>query len=194
MRGMGEGGKRERRARRAAGFSIIELMITVAVLGVISAAALPSLKTMIQNARLTATANDLMADIAGTKTESSKRRARVVICPNTTGVNVNTQCQASPSATSWANGWIAYVDANSNTTYDTGDTIVRVHEAMPTDVTVYSTATSLVSRPVGTITPTTTFKICINGRSGTYGKLITLSVTGRTSLSTNVSCTGSGGI
>ena len=158
------------------GFTLIELMITIAVLAVLLVAVAPAMTDMILNNRMSAFSSDLMADLAAARSEALKRSQRVVICKNS-GTN------ASCGTGNWENGWLLYLDANSNTTLDGGETIFRVRQALPGGYTINSAgiADTLVVRPVGLATPTGTFRIC-DQRAGNFGRLITVSAAGRASV------------
>ena len=62
---------------RRIGFTLLELMITLAVLAVLGAIATPSFSAMIDRQRLQAAAHHLQADIALARHESAKRRQTV---------------------------------------------------------------------------------------------------------------------
>lgn len=160
--------------RRVIGFTLIELLVTIAVLAVLLVAAAPAMTDMVLNNRMVGVSNDLMSDLAAARSESLKRSQRVVVCKNS-------GTDASCGAGNWESGWLLYLDANSNTTLDVGETILRVRQALP-GYTINSVgiADTLVVRPVGLATPTGTFKIC-DQRTGNYGRLITISAAGRAS-------------
>jgi type IV fimbrial biogenesis protein FimT len=85
-----------------AGFTIIELMITVAVASILLAIAVPSFNQMIISGRLTAQSNEMVAAMSLARSEAIKRNANVTLCrsANMTG------CVTSAGA--WQN-WIIRV-------------------------------------------------------------------------------------
>jgi type IV fimbrial biogenesis protein FimT len=172
--------------RRAAGFTLIELIATLAVAAILATIAAPAVTSMIMTNRLTTIANDLLADLATARSESMKRRGRVTICKNATGPTADTVCN---TGSAWSDGWLVFVDTNSNGALDAGETLLRVHQALPLGVTVAITGfTDFVqARPVGTITPLGSFKLC-DSRAGDFGRLITISPTGRANVTPNVAC------
>jgi type IV fimbrial biogenesis protein FimT len=100
------------------GFSLIELMITIAVAAIILALAAPAFTDTISKKRVSAETSDLLGDLALARSESLTRGARVVLCPSNTG----TGC----TSTAWNLGRIIFVDTDPNGTVDTGETILRV--------------------------------------------------------------------
>lgn len=65
--------------RRSAGLTMIELMVTVAVLAILLAIAAPAFQTMIDNRRLTGAGDNLLADLRFAQSESVKRNAQVTV-------------------------------------------------------------------------------------------------------------------
>lgn len=64
---------------RSSGFTMIELLITIAILGIILAFAVPSFQTMIENNRVTSEANTLLSAVNLARTEAIKRGAVVSV-------------------------------------------------------------------------------------------------------------------
>jgi type IV pilus modification protein PilV len=116
---------------RFAGFTLIELLVTVAVLAVLLVTAAPAMRDMILNNRMSSVSNDLMADLAAARSEALRRGQRVVICKNS-GTN------ASCGTGNWREGWLLYLDVDSDTVLDFGETVFRVRQALPTEYSVTS--------------------------------------------------------
>jgi type IV fimbrial biogenesis protein FimT len=85
---------------RHTGFTLIELMITVALLGILLLWAIPNVTVFIQNARMTSVSNELMADISIARQEAQRRGRPVRICASSDGLTCLT------SAPDWMEGWI----------------------------------------------------------------------------------------
>jgi type IV fimbrial biogenesis protein FimT len=174
-----------RHSPRDLGFSLIELMVTLAVAGVLLGVAVPAFTGMILNNRLTSTANDMLADFAVARSEAAKRGTRVTICMNSAGTDADTACSTSGS---WSAGWLIFLDANGNNALDSGETVLRVHQALPSSIFVTTAVGNyLLAKPVGTVSPTGTFLLC-DSRTGNFGRLVTISPTGRASVTTNSPC------
>lgn len=71
--------------RGLAGFTLIEVMVTVAVLAILAAVALPAMAGLINNNRLASQANDLVADIHLARSEAVRRNRIITLCRTTDG-------------------------------------------------------------------------------------------------------------
>ena len=85
---------------RHVGFTLIELVITIALLGILLAWAIPNVRTFIKNARISSTASELMGDIGVARQEAQRRGVVVEICASTNGTTCLT------GSVDWLNGWI----------------------------------------------------------------------------------------
>jgi type IV fimbrial biogenesis protein FimT len=155
---------------RTAGFTLIELLFVVALLAVLLSIGAPALQTMVTNNRISTAAGDLMADLMFARATAVSRSQRVGVCVSSD--------QATCSGSSWTQGWIVYMDANSNGNLDSGETIVRVREELAGALTVTPTPSTLaiVFRPSGPADASRTFQIC---KSGFKGRTIAINATGR---------------
>ena len=78
---------------RQIGFTLLELVITLAILAVLGASATPSFNALIDRQRLHAAARHLQADLALARHESGRRGLPV---------QLNFQPGAQPDTTAWA--------------------------------------------------------------------------------------------
>lgn len=101
---------------RQLGFNIFELMITVAVLGVLMGVGVPAMQGFMQNGRLTTQINLLSTTLALARSEAIKVNRRVVVCVSTNG----TVCEAAGSGTGWDDGWMVFIDRDSDSVVDAG--------------------------------------------------------------------------
>lgn len=70
---------------RQAGFTLIELMVTIAVLAIVMAIAIPNFRGLINSNRLTTQANELVATLQYARSEAVRANGRVTVCPTSDG-------------------------------------------------------------------------------------------------------------
>jgi len=118
------------------GFTLLELMLVVAIAGLLLAFAVPAMGNFFRNARITGAANDLMAALHFARSEAIKRRLPVTLCTSADPLDNNPVCDASALLT----GWVAFVDTNQDGLIDAGETVLLQHEPMPGTITARSSA------------------------------------------------------
>lgn len=114
------------------GFTLVELLVTLTVLGVLVGAAIPAFYSLIQSARVSNHANNFMAALVLTRSEAVKRGA-ATLCPSMNGV-------ACSGGTAWEKGWIIFNDVNTNGAVNSNEGILHVGEGLAYDNTLRSGA------------------------------------------------------
>ncbi|MBB1088048.1 GspH/FimT family pseudopilin [Lysobacter sp. SG-8] len=107
----------ELRRAQVAGFTLVELMITVVVLGVLLALGIPSFRYVSNSARLSTPANELVASLQLARAEAIRRNARTALCSSSDGA-------ACAGAGAWQ-GWIVFVDADRNGAVTAGEEVLK---------------------------------------------------------------------
>lgn len=179
--------KQNRSYLENAGFTLIELMVTLAIATIIMTAAVPGMNTMIRNNSLATHTNLLVTDINLARSESIKRGVRVVLCRSANPDATTPTC--SGSAYTWTTGWLVFADANGNASFDSGDTLLRIGKAFSSAITIKTNSTSnnnLQYNPNGTTNEgggTAIFALC-DERNEAYGRQIQVDPRGRPRLIT----------
>lgn len=107
--------------KKQTGFTLIELVITMAVFGIVLATALPSLDSFVASNRRSANINIFVGSLNLSRSEAVKRNTPVSICTSNNGTACN-------NALSWEDGWLVFVDFDGDGVVDAGDgdEIIRV--------------------------------------------------------------------
>lgn len=140
-----------RRLRLARGFTLLELCATLAVLVILSSLAAGSMSSTLGNNRTYAVQNEFVAYVAFARSEAVRR-----------GVPVVLGAAAPVTGNAFGGGWDVWVDDNGNDAYDTGETKLRTHEALPSNVVIGDAATTITFTPMGFLAPAATVdvKVC----------------------------------
>lgn len=91
---------------KQAGMTLVELVVTLAVVAILASAAIPSLREMMENNRLTALNNQLVSSINYVRGEAVKRAYDVAMCVR------NSDGSDCASSGGFENGWIVFVNCN----------------------------------------------------------------------------------
>ena len=106
---------------RHRGFTLIELMVTVAVLAIVLSIAMPDIQQFIRDSRMTTQTNDLVTLINLARSQAVHEGHRAELCISADQQNCN------PG--SWSDGWLVWVDRNDNDSLD-ADEVARVGAAI----------------------------------------------------------------
>lgn len=166
--------------RNASGFTLLEMMVAVAILAILASIGLPSFNNLVANNRLATAANETLAAMMLARSEAFKRGKTVIVCKSSNASTCN-------SGASWSSGWIVFVDDNNNGVRDSAsanEPVIRVGSAV-SGMTIAGAngaenAISFTSRGATTIasgSPTITF-----GISGQARRELVITPTGRASV------------
>lgn len=194
------------RRTRQRGFSMIELMVTVAVAAILLAVAVPNLRSFMRRNTIASETNDLIGDLQFARSSAVNRRSLVAVCAK------STSAISCAGTNTYENGWIIYIPTSAGAVYagsgvvdGTGadTTVLRVGSA-PVSIAIRSLVTTPVTfNQRGELSSGTdvTFGVCSKATStatagesinGAQGVLVTQASSGRaasTPIAVAASCT-----
>lgn len=103
--------------KRQGGWTLVELLVAVAIAAVLTALAAPSFRDHFTRTRLTTHSSTLQSSLLLARSEAIKRNLRVALCKSANG----SICTTSGS---WEQGWLVFVDKNNDASRAESESIV----------------------------------------------------------------------
>lgn len=154
------------------GFSLIELLVTIAVSSIVLTVAVPSFKEIIENNRIITTTNILIASLGFARSEAVK-----------SGISVSVS-RLGATSQDWKDGWQVFQDVDGDGTLDGGtDTLLKTYDPIPAGFTLKTGANfadAMTYEASGLLKGLgDTFKLCDSDADITKAREITLNTVGR---------------
>ena len=113
---------------RSHGFTLMELMIVLALAAAIFAIGAPSFNEFRRNNRLTGIANDFLGAIQVARGEAIKQQVPVAVCPSDNATDMDATC-----TTGTFRGWMTFVDKDNDCVRDADETVLRTEARVDGD-------------------------------------------------------------
>ena len=159
------------------GFTLVELIVTLTVAGILAAVAIPWMSSFIIRTRVSGNVNEFIAATMLARSEAIQRNGAVTICRSTGAETGSNACDTG--ASDWSSGWLVFVGTTA--TGPTAGTILARQGAFPagTAITPATVATSITYNANGVplSAPPTSFAFT----SGGFSRTVCFSPSGRTS-------------
>lgn len=177
---------------RNQGFTLVELIITMVVAGILLTIAIPSFRDVIKSTNLTTDANVLVSSLSLARSEAVKRALPVTVCRSTNSTSPDVPGTPVPSCTTvntsgWETGWLVFIDTNNDGTRDANEVLIKIAAPLNAGLTLRSGnnvedyLTYLANGTSrGSVTSFTndTFRLC-DDRGNTSAYSIVINQTGR---------------
>lgn len=115
-----------RHESKSSGFTLIEMLVTIAVAVILATLATPSMKEGVLNGKTKALSSEFTSALHLAQSEAIKRGVQVSIKPMQTTGN------------QWQTGWDIFVDTNENGANDTGEELIQTFSMSSDGLTLTS--------------------------------------------------------
>ncbi|UAW99018.1 GspH/FimT family pseudopilin [Halopseudomonas nanhaiensis] len=109
---------------KSRGFTLLELMVALVVLGIAVSIAVPSFGGLIDRQRIDSSLDVLLRGLRSARQEAVERNRPVTVAPPAGG---------------WSVGWRVFIDDNANGTFDDGERLLR-EELQPSPISIHATS------------------------------------------------------
>lgn len=113
------------------GFTLLELLVALAIAGVLFGVAVPSMNTLLTTMRVHGASHQLTAEFALARALAISRNTPVTACPS--------DGQRCLAGSDWSDGWIVFTDPGRRNQPDSPDAIVSHHQARRDGIRIHST-------------------------------------------------------
>jgi prepilin-type N-terminal cleavage/methylation domain-containing protein len=142
--------------RNAKGFTLIELMIVLVIMGIALSLAIPGFSDIRFSTKLRAYAQEMVAAVYLARTESIKRNSPVILCP---AADPNAVICSTGVNGSWVQGWIV-LDFNNGTVLKRSSAVGSGFVFSGKELGATADVDSITFNASGLVTPPTKFTVC----------------------------------
>ena len=134
--------------KNISGFTIVELMVTIAVLGILVVYGLPNLQVFLKSGQVTTVNNEFVSAMQVARSGAIQLAGAGCVCASANAESATPSCSGSDN---WESGWISFVDTNTASTTECvfeasdGDVLLKVWNGVNTTegMTVRSTSPTI---------------------------------------------------
>lgn len=158
------------------GFTLLELMVVLAVSAVVLSLGVPGFRAIVQDSRMVADTNQFVSSISLARSSAVRHQRNATICTSSDYAQPTPTCSGS---TDWTNGWVVYVDKDRDGTID-ADEVVSVQAPLDDGVTMTAAAANRFTyNAQGFGQSAGDSLLRCDGRSGETGRRIAINAAGR---------------
>lgn len=154
------------------GFTLLELLVTVAVGSILLFVGVPSLTEFISSSRATQQASYISSALQMARMSAIESGQVIGVCP--------AKPDLSGCTTSWNGALMVFIDADENDSYSSGDTILNSAEAAPSSISrTFNNGDIVLYQAEGHTADFGTFTVCDSSKSAKYARSVVINLQGR---------------
>jgi len=137
--------KKAARMRYSTGFTLIELMVTIAIAAILMMVAVPSYVQFVRNAELSEAVSNMVSALNAAKSTALKTGKNTYVVP-------------AVATDGWKSGWQVFADNDWDGTFSSGDEVIAEYKTIPVSITI-----SFPAAAVGMVNPFPSNYVLFNG-------------------------------
>jgi type IV fimbrial biogenesis protein FimT len=121
------------------GFTLVELMIVLAIVGILLSVAAPGMRTYISNSSSNSLSSTLLIDIMYARNHAISNEVIVKMIPTGAGFTTGSSTLSpTTSGVNWGRGWSIFVDTDDDDILDPNEVILRRYASFGEDAHISS--------------------------------------------------------
>ncbi|WP_218352664.1 GspH/FimT family pseudopilin [Alteromonas lipotrueiana] len=158
------------------GLTLVELMITVAIVAILMTVGAPGISSMLQQNQVIADINNISSVARAARFTAVDEGTEVILCPT----KDYKKCKNN-----WKEAKMAFIDENGNGELDENDILIAATEPLSDSNKVKGISGSLVFGPDGSVSKQATIEICPSSKDNKSASALLISLYGRLAVATD---------
>lgn len=152
------------------GLSLIQLMITVAIMAILLTVGAPSMQSILQHNRVIAAVNEISSAARTARFTAIDQEETTIICPTS---------DYATCGTDWSLAKIVFADENANGKRDNNEPIILSTDPVGTGLVLSGISAPLTFTADGSVSLATTIKLCPTSGDNKAASAVLISLYGR---------------
>jgi type IV fimbrial biogenesis protein FimT len=150
------------------GFTLVELMITLAIVAIVATVAVPAWSDFVRQNRVATVNNELITAFGLARSEAARDNSTVSVCPST-------DQSSCTGGTDWTVGWVVYTGSGQ----PSGGSIIHVWDPLPGGLTLDGPSSALTFSGDGSLDGSSSFDLQASSCHGQEHRDITVLASGQ---------------